>query len=141
MMKIEDFKKAKIVAMKEHNTNAVLALEAVISKMMLTIIELRSKGSEISENETVAILLKTEKELLEEKESNIKAGRTDTVANIDEQLTTIRQYLPKMLNSEEIKAIILTLEDKSIPVVMKHFKANYQGKCDMKLVNEVLKTL
>lgn len=141
MMKIEDFKKAKIVAMKEHNTNAVLALEAVISKMMLTIIELRSKGSEISENETVAILLKTEKELLEEKESNIKAGRTDTVANIDEQLTTIRQYLPKMLNAEEIKAIILTLEDKSIPVVMKHFKANYQGKCDMKLVNEVLKTL
>ena len=46
-----------------------------------------------------------------------------------------------MLSPEEIKNIILALEDKSIPVVMKHFKANYNGQCDMRLVQEVLKSL
>ena len=46
-----------------------------------------------------------------------------------------------MMNEEEIKNVILSLEDKSIPAVMKHFKTNYAGKCDMGLVNKVLKSL
>jgi hypothetical protein len=29
------------------------------------------------------------------------------------------------------------LEDKSMPNTMKHFKLNYLGKCDMKLVNKL----
>ena len=29
------------------------------------------------------------------------------------------------------------LEDKSMPNIMKHFKLNYLGKCDMKLVNKL----
>jgi uncharacterized protein YqeY len=140
-MKIEDFKKAKIVAMKEHNKNTVLALEVVINKLMLAIIEKRAKDEEVTELETVAILQKVEKELLEEKEGYVKAGREETVAKLDEQLKTIRQYLPKMLQADEIKTIILELDDHSVPSVMKHFKANYQGKCDMKLVNEVLRSL
>lgn len=140
-MKIEDFKKAKIFAMKEHNKNAVLALEVVINKLMLAIIEKRAQGAEITEGETVTILQKVEKELIEEKDGYEKAGRTESVINIDEQLKTIRQYLPKMLSSEEIKAIILQLDDRAVPSVMKHFKVNYQGKCDMKLVNDVLKTI
>ena len=44
-----------------------------------------------------------------------------------------------MLSEEEIKAIIDAMEDKSIPSVMKHFKANYAGKVEMKLVQETLK--
>ena len=47
--------------------------------------------------------------------------------------------MPKMLTDEEIKNIIAGLEDKSIPFVMKYFKQNYQGACDMKKVNEILK--
>ena len=33
------------------------------------------------------------------------------------------------------------IRDKSISSVMKHFKLNYNGKCDMALVNKVLKSL
>ena len=51
------------------------------------------------------------------------------------------KYLPKMLSKEEIREVILSLDDKSIPNVMKHFKANYNGKCDMRLVQEVLKEI
>ena len=46
-----------------------------------------------------------------------------------------------MLDEEEIKNIILSLEDKSMPAVMKHFKAEYAGKVDMRLVGAVLKTI
>ncbi|NLL56780.1 MAG: GatB/YqeY domain-containing protein [Clostridiales bacterium] len=140
-MNIDDFKKAKIVAMKERNKNAVLALEAVISKLMLITIEKRAKGEKVTEGETLAILQKVEKELLEERESCVKAGREEPIAKLDEQLKTIRKYLPKMLDENEIRAIILQLDDRSIPAVMKHFKQNYQGKCDMRKVNEILKSL
>lgn len=46
-----------------------------------------------------------------------------------------------MMTAEEIKAEILTLDDKSVPSVMKHFKANFAGKCDMREVQAVLKSL
>ena len=40
------------------------------------------------------------------------------VTSIDNQIKTIEGYLPKELSEEEIKTIILGLEDHSIPVVM-----------------------
>ena len=42
---------------------------------------------------------------------------------------------------EEIRDIINSLEDKSVPSVMKHFKMNYAGSVDMSLVNSVLRSL
>ena len=46
-----------------------------------------------------------------------------------------------MMSEDEIKNIILSLEDKSIPNVMKHFKANYAGKVDMGLVNKIARSI
>ena len=65
----------------------------------------------------------------------------EEVKNIETQIELAKKYLPKQLTKEEIKDIINSLEDKSIPTVMKHFKANYNGKCDMREVQEVLKSL
>ena len=42
-----------------------------------------------------------------------------------------------MLSEQEIRDIVAKLEDKSMPSIMKHFKANYAGKVDMGLVNKV----
>ena len=81
------------------------------------------------------------KELEEEKASYEKANRIDTVNDINAQIEVLSAYLPKLMSEEEIKNVILSLEDKSVPAVMKHFKANYNGKCDMALVNKVLKSL
>ena len=46
-----------------------------------------------------------------------------------------------MMSEEEIKEVILSLADRSVPNVMKHFKSNFAGKCDMRKVQEVLKGL
>lgn len=141
MMSIEEFKKAKIEAMKKRDKNAVAALEVVITKLMNAIIEKRAQNMEITKEDTLVILQKTEKELLEEREGLVKAGRIESLNNLDEQINTIRKYLPEMLSQEKIREIINTLPDRSVPFVMKHFKTNYLGKCDMKLVNETLKTI
>ena len=85
----------------------------------------------------IVILQKTIKELTEERENYIKAGNEAEANNIAAQKELLTKYLPQMLSEEEIKNIIASMEDKSIPSVMKHFKANYAGKVDMGIVNKV----
>jgi uncharacterized protein YqeY len=80
------------------------------------------------------------KELTEEAENYKKVGNTLEETNILKQRGLIEAYLPKMLSSEEIKKIISGLSDKSISNVMKFFKTEYAGKCDMRLVGEITKT-
>lgn len=139
-MTMEELKKDKIAAMKAHETDAVTAYNALISRLMLMATD-PHHGKEISDADIVSAASKTEKELLEEQENFRKAGREETVAALDRQIATVRKYIPAMMSAEEIKAVILSLDDKSVPAVMKHFKSNYAGKCDMKLVNETLRSL
>lgn len=138
-MLLNDFKKEKIVAMKEKNADAVTALNIVINKLMLLGIEKKAKGEELNDADSVSVLQKAEKELSEERLAFQNAGRTETVESLTRQLETIKKYLPKMMSADEIRAIIDGLEDKSVPAVMRHFKAEYAGKVDMKTVNEVLR--
>lgn len=142
-MNIDFFKKEKVAKMKEKNKDAVSALNVVINKIMLATIEKRAKNEELSEGDVLSILQKTEKELIEEKSGFEKAGEAyaDKVASLDSQIKTVKSYLPQMMGKDEIKEIILSLTDRSVPSVMRHFKANYNGKCDMKEVNEVLRNL
>ena len=60
---------------------------------------------------------------------------------MEKQIEFCKTFLPKTLSKEEIKNIILSLEDKTVPTVMKHFKANYNGAVDMREVQEVLKNI
>ena len=138
-MRIEDFKKVKIEAMKARDKDAVDALNAVINKLMLAGIEKKAAGEGMTDADVTRILQKTVNELTEEREGFVKAGREETVKSLDRQLETVQKYLPKMLSDEEIRAIINGLEDKSTPSVMKYFKANYAGKVDMRAVGNVLK--
>lgn len=140
-MTIEEFKKVKIEAMKNHDKDGVSALNTLINKLMLESIEKKSKGEEMNDADFVRILQKTVSELNEEKESFVKAGREETVQSLNNQLSMIEKFLPKLMSKEEIKAEILKLSDRAIPVVMKHFKENFAGKVNMKDVSEVLKTL
>ncbi len=139
-MKLEDFKKAKIVAMKAKDAQAVIALNVLINKIMLRTIEKRAEGTEVTEADIVSLIQKTEKELVEECEAFEKAGRAENVEALKKQIETIRSYLPKMMSKDEILAVIETLPDKSVPAVMRYFKENYAGKCEMRAVSEALRS-
>ena len=127
--------------MKEKDKDAVDIYNIIISKLMLVNIEKKAQNAEMTEADCANVLKKVEKELTEERDGFVKAGRAETVASLDRQLEIVRKYLPKMLSEEEIKNIIMTLDDKQIGSVMRYFKTNYNGQVDMKLIGEVLKTI
>ena len=136
-MLIDELNKANIEALKKRDQVARAIYSVLLSKYKALDIELRSQGKEATDQDMVKLIAKTIKELDEEKESYARAGRTEEVENIVTQKSLIEKYLPKLMSVEEIRKVIDSLDDKSIPAVMKHFKMNYDGKVDMSLVSKI----
>lgn len=140
-MIIDEIKKANVEAMKNKDSNLRSIYSIIINKYMQLSINSRTTGKEVTDVEVVNMIAKTIKELEEEKNNYLKVNNTEEANNIELQKQALSKYLPEMLSKEKIKEIILGLEDKTIPSVMRHFKTNYNGQCDMKDVSEVLKSL
>ncbi len=140
-MLYDELKKANIEALKQRDSNKRAVLSVLLNKIKLAEIEKRTSGGELTEADVVTILQKSLKELNEEKEAFVRAGRDEMVKSLDGQIAFVETYLPKMMSADEIRQVIETLPDKSVPYVMKHFKNNYAGKCDMREVQTVLKSL
>ena len=140
-MLIDELKAAKIKAFKEKDTITKDILGILVSKYQLAEVEARAANKEIGDKELLAIIQKTLKELSDEKEGYQKVGNLEKVNAITKQEEIISSYLPKQLSELEIRSIIASLEDKSVPSVMKHFKTNYAGQVDMSLVNSILRSL
>ena len=140
-MIIDDIKSANVQAMKDKDQRARGISSVLMNKHLMAQVESRTNGKEVEDADMVRIIQKTIKELEEEKENYARVNNAEEVENIEYQKSLIEKYLPQMLSEEEIKAIIDTLEDKTIPSVMRHFKTNYNGQCDMKVVSNVLKNL
>ena len=136
-MLIDEIKKDNVQAMKDHDSVARAIFGVVMNKVLLNSIELKKDGKGQADSDVVQIIQKTIKELTEERESYLKVKNETEAGNIAKQIEIISKYLPKMMTEEEIKTVINSLEDKSIPSVMKHFKANYAGKVDMSLVSKI----
>lgn len=140
-MILDMLKKANIEALKAHDSNKRGVLSFVLNKVKLAEIDKRTQNAEITQADVVAILQKTVKELAEERDAFCKAGRQDNVDVLNGQIEYISTFLPQMMSHGEIADVIMSLDDKSIPAVMRHFKANYAGKCNMVDVQAVLKSL
>ena len=140
-MIIEEIKSANIQAMKDKDSRARGIYSVLMNKHLMATVDARTNGKEVEDADMIRIIQKTIKELEEERDNYARVNNNEEVENIEYQKSLIEKYLPQMLSEEEIKAIIDTLEDKTIPSVMRHFKTNYNGKCDMKTVSNVLKSL
>lgn len=138
-MLIDQIKKANIEAMKAKDADRRAIYSIVITRYQT--LATSGKAGELGDADVIQIIQKLGKELDEEKEGYVKAGRKESAAKIDAQKAAIASFLPKQLSEEEIREIIAALPDKSIPLVMKHFSANYKGQCDMGLVSKVARSL
>lgn len=136
-MIIDELKKANIEALKNKETNKRNIISVVMNKYKLLEVEAKASNKIIGDEEMSKIIQKTLKELQDEKAGYIENGNTERAALISEQEDTIKMYMPKQLDEAKIREIIESLDDKSIPNVMKYFKANYAGNCDMGLVNKI----
>lgn len=128
-----------ICALKEGRKDDRQVLSSLYSIFKNKMIELRVNT--LSDEESLKLIQKFIKTLDDEILAFTQAKRDDKVIILNKQKTLILKYLPKMLSEDEIKNEILNLPDRTIPNVMKHFKTNFAGKVDMKLVNTILKTL
>ena len=140
-MLIDEIKAANIAALKARDNVTRGILSVIITKYKNLEVEMRAQGKEIGDKELLSIIQKTLKELSDEKEGYLKVGNQDRANDIAKQEEVLSAYLPKQLSEQEIRDIINSLEDKSVPSVMKHFKMNYAGQVDMSLVNSVLRSL
>lgn len=140
-MIINKIKKANITAMKNKDSVARNIYSVLLNKYNLMAIEKRTKDEKMTDVDLIKLIQKTVKELNDECENYKKVNNSESVKAIEQQKSLIEIYLPKMLSEAEIKTIIEKLDDKSVPNVMKHFKQNYAGQCDMGLVNKVLRSL
>ena len=140
-MIIDEIKKANVEAMKSKDANLRSIYSVVINKYMQASINARANGKEVDDAEFIRIIQKTIKELDEEGANYARVGNVAESEKIEAQKKVLEKYLPQLLSKEEIENIISSLDDKTLPSVMRHFKLNYNGKCDMKLVSEVVKSL
>lgn len=138
-MLIDDIKKASIQAMKDHDADSRAAYSMVISRYQALLTS--GKAGEVGDKEVIAILIKFAKELEEERQGYLNAGRAESAQSLARQSEAVAKFLPKLLSEEEIRAIINKLEDKSIPSVMRYFKANYDGQADMGLVSKIARSM
>jgi len=137
----EQIKKANIEAMKNKDTVARGFYSVLLNKILLEKIAKGDRNAPLADPDIAKILQKSIKELEDERENYLKVNNAVEVENLNRQLEIAKSYLPKQLGRDEIKNIILSLDDKSIPNVMKYFKTNFNGQVDMRLVQEVLKEI
>ncbi|MCD8204553.1 MAG: GatB/YqeY domain-containing protein [Coprobacillus sp.] len=140
-MLIDELKKANIEAMKAHDSDARSIISVVLTREKTLELDLHEKGEEVKDSDVLSIISKVLKELDEEKEGYEKVGNSERVNGITHQIEVISSYLPSQLSEDEILKIINSLDDKSVPSVMKYFKANYAGSVDMSLVSKLLKSI
>lgn len=135
----EQIKKANIEAMKNKDTIARNFYSVLKNRILLEKIAKGDRESMLDDATVSNILQKMVKEFFEQKENYLKVNNTKEAEILDKQIEIASSLLPKQLSKDEIKAEISKLDDKSVPSVMKYFKANFNGKVDMRLVQEVLK--
>ena len=140
-MIIEEIKKANIQAMKDKDQKARAIYSVLMNKHLMATVDARTNGKEVTDADMVHIIQKTIKEIEEERDNYKRVGNDEEVETIEYEKSLIEKYLPQLLSADEIKEIIMGLEDKTVPSVMRYFKTNYNGQCDMKVVSDVLKSL
>ena len=88
-MLIDEIKKDKVQAMKDHDSVARAIFGVVMNKVLLNSIELKKDGKEQADSDVIQIIQKTIKELKEERENYIKVKNETEAENIAKQIEII----------------------------------------------------
>jgi len=133
-------------AMKEKNTQALAALRAVKSAILLAQTQDGASG-ELSEEDEIKILQKQVKQRRDSAAIFKEQGRDDLAAPELEQADVIAQFLPKQLTEAEITQIIEAIIQKTGASTMKDMgkvmgmaSAEMAGKADGKMISTIVKS-
>lgn len=109
-----------------------------------------NEKKELNEDEVLAVLMKEVKMRQDSLEEFQKAGRSELVAQAEEEIAVLKKYLPEALSDEELKGIVadviaevgatsLKEMGKVMPAVMAKTKGRADGKRINAMVRELLK--
>lgn len=146
MSKIEEVRKDMVTAMKAGEKERKATLSALLTALKNKAID---KRADLTEEEEVQVILKEIKQTKETLDTT-PADRTDIIEECTKRLSVLEEYAPKMMDSEEIKAVIQgVLSDLGIDAptakdkgrIMKELMPRVKGKADGKLVSELVASL
>ena len=146
MSKIEEVRTDMVAAMKAGEKERKATLSALLTALKNKAID---KRADLTEEEEVQVILKEIKQTKETLDTT-PADRTDIIEECTKRLSVLEEYAPKMMDSEEIKAVIQeVLSDLGIDAptakdkgrIMKELMPKVKGKADGKLVSELVASL
>lgn len=128
-------------AMKSHDKvrkDTITMVRAAIKQIEV------DKRVDLSDEEVIDIISKQYKERVSSIEEFKRGGRDDLVAQTEEEIKILLEYLPKQLSDEELEDIIkeaiekLSITSKrQIGELMKEVMPKVKGKADGKKVNSI----
>ena len=108
----------------------------------------KDKGITVEDDKIIEIIAKEVKGKKDALVDFEKAGRDDLIAQTNQEISILQEYLPKQLTREEIKVELeKVISDlgatsmKDMGVVMKEAKARIGAGADGRTINEVVKEL
>lgn len=146
MSKIDEIRADMVQAMKAKDKDRKNTLSMLLSALKNAEID---KREPLTEGEEFAVIQKEIKQTKETLET-APADRTDIQEEFTARLAVLKEYAPKEMNENEIKAVIAevlasleitapTAKDKGR--IMKELMPRVKGKADGKVVNEVLASM
>ena len=144
MSKMEEVRAAMIAAMKAKDKDTKDTLSTLLAALKNKQIDKR--GELLTEEEEIQVVMREIKQTKETLELT-PADRTDIIEECKKKLAVLEQYAPKLMDEEEIKAVIIavlselgieqpTAKDKG--KIMRELMPRVTGKADGKLVNQLL---
>ena len=136
---LEDMK----VSMREKN----VIRKNVIQMVRAAILQIeKDKHVELDDDQILEVIAKESKKRKDSLADYEKSGREDLIAQINEEIEILSEYLPKPLSSEEVEKIVEEIiaeigatSMKDMGAVMKEAKAKIGPAADGKTINEIVK--
>lgn len=130
-------------AMRAKNAAEMRALRAVLALIKNRSIEVR--GGELTERDIASLIQREVKQCRETLEFAHKAGRSEQVAEHEEQLAILEGLLPKALTDEElaaaIRAIVAETGATSLGPIMKALGDRHAGRYDGKTASAMARDI
>lgn len=133
------------LAMKEKNTNRKNVVQMVRASILQ---KEKDDRIELSDDQVMEIIAKEHKKRIEAREEYEKANRADLVKQLDEEIKTLEEYLPKKMDKTEIEEVIKSVIEqigatsmKDMGNVMKEAKARCGLAADGRDINQIAKEM
>ena len=134
-----------INAMKTHDETTKWVVKMIKSAIQLAEV---AKGSELNQDEMLAIVQKEIKTREESKADAQKAHRDDLVLQADQQIACLKTYLPAQLTVEELKDLVRSViaqcnatSSKDMGIVMKTLQPLLAGRASNAEASRVVREL